>query len=244
MAVDMTQTNGMPSTGDPDIEVLERSTRRRFSAGYKMRILAEYDTLSRDERGALLRREGLYTSLISEWRKQRDKGAEDALTPRPGRPPLDPISRENARLREKVEHLEKDLARARTVIEVQGKVSALLDGLATSSAMGSERSRGSTGRSRSLCPMSGSRAPVRRLGARALATTARTAPRRLSVRRGPKRRSHERSHPSNAKTSLMSSTTQTTSTRRRQPSMPGFLIRAPTTARSRPCTASCARTAK
>lgn len=141
MAVDMTQTNGVPLADNPDIEVLERPTRRRFSAGYKVRILAEYDALSRSERGALLRREGLYTSLISEWRKQRDAGTKEGLAPRPGRPPIDPLARDNARLREKVERLENDLARARTVIEVQGKVSALLDGLATSSAMGSEQSR-------------------------------------------------------------------------------------------------------
>jgi transposase-like protein len=58
--------------------VPERAVRRQFPASYKLRILAEYETLDRDGKGALLRREGLYTSLISEWRKQRDKGALEA----------------------------------------------------------------------------------------------------------------------------------------------------------------------
>jgi hypothetical protein len=78
----------------------------------------------------------LYTSLISEWRQQRDRGALQALAARPGRPPLDPVERENVRLRRRVERLEGDLDRARRVIEVQGKLSALLEQLATGSAEG------------------------------------------------------------------------------------------------------------
>ena len=119
---------------DPDPEVPERATRRRYRARYKLDILAEYDTLDRDAKGALLRREGLYTSLLSEWRKQRDRGALEALATKPGRPPVDPIERENARLRSRVERLEGDLDKARKVIEVQGKLSALLEELATDSA--------------------------------------------------------------------------------------------------------------
>jgi transposase len=119
---------------DPDPEVPERATRRRYPAKYKLEILAEYETLDRDGKGALLRREGLYTSLISEWRKQRDRGAIEALAAKPGRPPVDPVERENARLRQRVERLEGDLERARKVIEVQGKLSALLEDLATDSA--------------------------------------------------------------------------------------------------------------
>ena len=118
----------------PDPEVPERATRRRYPAKYKLEILVEYETLDRDGRGALLRREGLYTSLISEWRKQRDRGALEALASKPGRPPVDPVERENARLRQRVERLEVDLDRARKVIEVQGKLSALLEEPATYSA--------------------------------------------------------------------------------------------------------------
>ena len=99
-----------------------------------MEILAEYEGLDRDGKGDLLRREVLYTSLLSEWRKQRDRGAIEALAGRPGRPPHDPVERENSRLRHQVQRLEGDLVRARTVIAVQGKVSALLEELVTDSA--------------------------------------------------------------------------------------------------------------
>ncbi len=119
---------------DPGPEVPERATRRRYPVKYKLEILAEYDTLDRDGKGALLRREGLYTSLLAEWRKQRDRGAFEALAAKPGRPPVDPVQRENARLRQRVERLEGELDKSRKVIEVQGKLSALLEELATDSA--------------------------------------------------------------------------------------------------------------
>jgi transposase-like protein len=107
---------------------------RRYSAQYKARILAEYETLSKADKGALLRREGLYSWLISEWRKQRDRGALEALAKPSGRPPTDPVERENVRLRRENERLEAELDKARKVIEVQGKLSALLEQLATDSA--------------------------------------------------------------------------------------------------------------
>ncbi len=119
---------------DPDPEVPERAKRRSYRARYKLEILAEYEILDREGKGALLRREGLYSSLISEWRKQRDKGALDALATKPGRRPLDPVERDNARLRQRVGRLEDELGTARRVIEVQGKLSALLEELATDSA--------------------------------------------------------------------------------------------------------------
>jgi transposase-like protein len=64
----------------PDPEVPERATRRTYTAKYKVEVLAEYEAADRAGRGALLRREGLYTSLIAEWRKQRDRGALAALS--------------------------------------------------------------------------------------------------------------------------------------------------------------------
>lgn len=85
------------------------------------------------------RREGLYTSLISEWRKQRDRGALEALGRPRGRTPADPAGREAARLRADNERLERELAKARRVIEVQGKLSALLDELAADSATDPDR---------------------------------------------------------------------------------------------------------
>jgi transposase len=119
---------------DPNPEVPERAKRRSYPAKYKLEILAEYETLDREDKGALLRREGLYSSLISEWRKQHDKGALEALAVKPGRAPLDPVERDNARLRQRVDRLEDELGTARRVIEVQGKLSALLEELATDSA--------------------------------------------------------------------------------------------------------------
>ena len=82
---------------EPEPEVPERATRRTYTAQYKLRILAEYERRARDERGALLRREGLYSSLISEWRKQRDEGALQALAASPGRPASDSREQELTR---------------------------------------------------------------------------------------------------------------------------------------------------
>jgi transposase-like protein len=126
--------DGMDNQRRPDPEVPERPRPRSYSARYKAEILAEYERLDKAGKGALLRREGLYTSLISEWRKQRDRGALQALAKPQGRPPADPVERENARLRRRVEQLEGELGKARKVIEVQGKLSALLEQLATDSA--------------------------------------------------------------------------------------------------------------
>src|SRR5829696_6176125 len=128
------QSGGVDDSNDPDPEVLERARgSRRYSAKYKAQILDEYERLDKAAKGALLRREGLYTSLISEWRKQRDRGALQALAAPAGRPPADPRDREVARLRKQNQRLEAELAKARRVIEVQGKLSALLEQLATDS---------------------------------------------------------------------------------------------------------------
>jgi transposase len=119
---------------DPDPEVPERARGpRRYSAKYKAQILEEYEGLDKAGKGALLRREGLYTSLISEWRKQRDRGALQALAKPAGRPLADPRDQQVARLRRENERLQAELAKARKVIEVQGKLSALLEQLATDS---------------------------------------------------------------------------------------------------------------
>jgi|SRR5947207_171383 len=123
----------------PDPEVPARARSRTYSAAYKARILAEYESLDKAGKGALLRREGLYTSLISAWRLQRDQGVKEALARPAGRPPADARDRENARLRLENERLQAELSKARKVIEVQGKLSALLGQLATDSpSSGSE----------------------------------------------------------------------------------------------------------
>jgi len=117
----------------PDPEVPAKARSRTYSAAYKARILAEYESLDKAGKGALLRREGLYTSLISAWRLQREQGVKEALARPAGRPPADPRDRENARLRQENERLQAELSKARRVIEVQGKLSALLGQLATDS---------------------------------------------------------------------------------------------------------------
>ena len=113
--------------GVPDPELVERAKRRRFTAEYKLRILRETEACTRPgEIGALLRREGLYTSHLTAWRKQRDAGALEALDRRRGRQPADPREAENAALRRRLERAEAELEKTRRVIEVQGNVSALL----------------------------------------------------------------------------------------------------------------------
>jgi transposase len=123
-----------PVTEPADPEVVERARRRTFSAQYKARILAEYERCDSGAKGALLRREGLYTSMISEWRKQRDQGGLRGLAVPPGRPRNDPRDQEVAKLKRENARLQADLAKAHHVIEVQRKLSALLEQLATGSA--------------------------------------------------------------------------------------------------------------
>jgi transposase len=123
----------------PDPEVPAKARSRTYSAAYKARILDEYESLDKAGKGALLRREGLYTSLISAWRIQRDQGARAALAKPAGRPPADTRDKEIARLRRENERLSAELGKARKVIDVQGKLSALLGQLATDSpSAGSE----------------------------------------------------------------------------------------------------------
>lgn len=111
----------------PDPELVERPQRRRFSAEYKLRILREAEACTRPgEIGALVRREGIYTSHLSKWRQQRDAGALEALGRPRGRKPADRREREVAELRRRAERAEAELEKARRVIEVQGNVSALL----------------------------------------------------------------------------------------------------------------------
>jgi transposase len=115
----------------PDPAVLEKPVRRRFSVEYKLRILEEVDACTEPGQiGALLRREGLYWSCLDRWRKQRKKGTLAGLTPqRRGRKPQanDPLITENERLRHENQRLAEKLRQAETVIEVQKKLSELLE---------------------------------------------------------------------------------------------------------------------
>ena len=116
--------------GVADPELVERARRRRFSAEYKLAIVREADACTRPgEVGALLRREGLYSSHLTQWRQARDAGALEALERPRGRKRVDRREAENAELRRRLERAEGELVKARRVIEVQGNVSALLEEL-------------------------------------------------------------------------------------------------------------------
>jgi transposase len=118
---------GAAPSAPPDPELVERPQRRRFTCEYKLRVLREADGLSRPgEIGALLRREGLYSSHLSTWRGQREGGALEALSRPRGRRPADPLAVENAELQRRLTRTETELEKARRVIEVQGNVCALL----------------------------------------------------------------------------------------------------------------------
>ena len=111
----------------PDPELVERPQRRRFTAAYKINVLREADGLSQPgEIGALLRREGLYSSHLSTWRGQREAGLLEALARPRGRRPAEPLVAENAELRRRLSRSETELEKARRVIEAQGNVCALL----------------------------------------------------------------------------------------------------------------------
>ena len=129
----------------PDPELAERAQRRRYSAAYKLRIVAEADACTEPGQvGALLRREGLYTSHLTYWRKQRDAGALEALGRQRGRKPADRRDAQIADLQRRLERAEAELCKARRVIEVQGKVSALLEQMLDTG--GARIESGSTGR--------------------------------------------------------------------------------------------------
>jgi transposase len=120
-----------------------RPKRRTFTAAYKARIVREYDQAAGPgERGALLRREGLYTSHISQWRNSRDTGAEKALAEKPaGRPARSTESAEIDKLRKENEKLTAELARTKAALEVVGKAHALLELLSESADSDAKRQK-------------------------------------------------------------------------------------------------------
>ena len=114
----------------PDPEVTGKAARRRFTAKYKLSILQQIDACTRPgSKGALLRREGLYSSNLNAWRRQRDEGTLEALAPKQrGRKaaPADPVALENDRLRKENVRLAKRLQQAELIIDVQKKISQIL----------------------------------------------------------------------------------------------------------------------
>ena len=114
--------------GVPDPELVEQAKRRSFTAKYKLEILAKADACVRPgEVGEFLRREGLYTSHLTYWRKQVRDGALKELGQPRGRKPVDKRDQELVGLKRKLERSEAELVKARRVIEIQGNVSALLE---------------------------------------------------------------------------------------------------------------------
>jgi len=118
------------SKAPPSPEVAEKPVRRRFTVEDKSRILDEADACTEaGQLGELLRREGIYSSYLTSWRRQRDHGAQAGLTPkRRGRKgkPKNPLADEVARLQRKNNRLEKKLRQAELIIDVQKKVSEIL----------------------------------------------------------------------------------------------------------------------
>ena len=114
----------------PDPEVVAKPKRRTYTAEYKQRILleAEAAAATRGGLGALLRREGLYSSLLTYWRRERAQGVLEALTPQKRGPKSkrNPLEEENQKLRRQNARLTEDLRKAQIIIDVQKKVAALL----------------------------------------------------------------------------------------------------------------------
>jgi transposase-like protein len=126
----------------PDPELVEQAKRRKFAAKYKLEILQKADACTRPgEIGELLRREGLYTSHLTYWRKQRKDGALKELGKSRGRKPGDRREQQIVELQRRAERAEAELAKAKKVIEIQGNVSALLEQM-----LGTEGESGSTER--------------------------------------------------------------------------------------------------
>jgi transposase len=120
----------VPAAGEtPDPEVVGRAVRRRFSAAYKQRVLAETDVAATGEIGRILRREGLYSSHLAKWRQARADSQLAALAPvKRGPKPsaVNPLQAENAQLKREMARLQKKLRTAELMIDLQKKVSQIL----------------------------------------------------------------------------------------------------------------------
>jgi len=113
----------------PATEVSARPTRRRFTAEYKLRVLEELDAAGRGEIGAILRREGLYSSHVSTWRQTRREAAMGALKKKRGRPSIqkNPLAKENFRLERENRRLQLKLNQAEAIIDLQKKVARIFE---------------------------------------------------------------------------------------------------------------------
>jgi transposase-like protein len=113
----------------PKTEVVAKAKRKQFSAAEKLRILREVDACQGSgEIGALLRREGIYSSYLTTWRRQRERGELDGLAPQKRGPKPDPQAAEIARLKRENERLQKRLQQAELIIDFQKKAAQLFGG--------------------------------------------------------------------------------------------------------------------
>ena len=120
----------------PDPEVPEKARRRSFTAQYKLDVVAEYDAAAAGGKGAVLRREGLYSSHVTGWRRARDAGALAGPARPRGRPAADPRDAQIARLHKEKAKLEQELAKARFAADVQAELQALLETISGSEDTG------------------------------------------------------------------------------------------------------------
>ncbi len=119
-------TNGKVKEEMPNTEVVAKAKRKRFTAAEKLRILREVDACQgTGEIGALLRREGIYSSYLTTWRRQREAGELDGLAPQKRGPKPNPQALELAKLRRENERLQERLRQAELIISVQKKVAQM-----------------------------------------------------------------------------------------------------------------------
>lgn len=122
-----------PSAPAEQTDPAPRPSRRVFSSEYKLAIVTEYENAPNGEKGAILRREGLYSSHVIEWTRARDAGAlTTADTPSAARPKKTAEQVEVEKLRRQNEKLKSDLAKTRMALDIMGKAHALLEGLSES----------------------------------------------------------------------------------------------------------------
>ena len=120
-------SNGSVKEAMPNTEVVAKGKRKRFTAAEKLRILREVDACQGSgEIGGLLRREGIYSSYLTTWRRQRERGELDGLSPQKRGPKPNPEALELAKLRRENERLQERLRQAELIISVQKKVAQML----------------------------------------------------------------------------------------------------------------------
>ena len=120
-------TNGKVAKEMLDTEVVVKAKRRQYTTEYKLGVLRELDACQgAGEKGALLRREGLYSSLVSKWRQQREKGSLEGLGAHKRGPKPDPQAAELTRLQSENERLRERLRKAELIIDVQKKIAQIL----------------------------------------------------------------------------------------------------------------------